>query len=834
MARDRFWGVFCFFVMLSWLPLIAGVSRGELSVNTPAVESTAATPSTLGWADFMPPPASCAWTYEQWWLPTTWILCDPGHMATDTAEPLAPGPWSLEVLTLTLINGLLLGIFVGAVRRWGVRAWRQKRKAEIVYPMLVIAAMAALAFALISIPSWLGPPDISSRAKESTLGIPNPGAVVLCMIVSGFLAFTQMPSRLSISGPNKALIGIALVAATFWQLAMTSGLVDFGVPAIVYYILAFLSMAALGGVARLRSVPTAVFFMLCFIEGLRTHYGAEPTWTRLLFSAPSITLFDVLWLIFVILTAKFVGLIFGQNFKIIQRISRVDERPLGRLHGRAWKLSYPMFFLFAISWVMNWAVGNGISALGVRAVESGVNGVTEIGSHENGCKEYTALVLSGDQKVSIEAAMTAAVDHTDEQLRKCGEIRIKEEAAAASAAGKSASDFIRTTGSQLLPPGKAPNADLGCRWYDIGCRLEEWVLRRLRDAYLDASDRIAREADAKAEEFAKSSTANVGDAEAALLSILQNEITGVAAISKESIVYSALKQRQLSIAGWLYAFLVLAQAYLFVLARLVFRTEQPYSAALAGNVLARDRKDGFQFLRGPGDEGLAEIGSPSTWVSHEQEFVLDKEDLVLGWSLRSDAIVDGEHDRMTIPQKTFAIFPRLLKNRYRMRRVDRESWDRAERLGYDSVRVRCTSPVTLCAFQIPQGGSIYFRDIGPLLGFTDSIKLETEYSLRITSLLFGQAIFRRATAVNGPGRVLFMVTGDPPPIDATGVFPTGTLVAWDVNEHFKVSAQETVADAFLSEHSLQAMSQRVLRDQNAGRGFSTAVIRVVRRFLLPL
>lgn len=700
------------------------------------------------------------------------------------------------------------------------------------------------------------------------------GWAMLVLGVAFFLlaAITIRPQLKRVPGLWKAIIFLAIALPLFglvagWSLIENVASRPSGQPknhmADAYPYLIWVAMVALGGVSRWRSWPTMMFLALCMLEALRSHYGLGPSWSAFIVQGAQIDWIDFTKLIGAMLAARFLGMVIGQNATIAERLALAEKSPIWTGHKGALKNSWPMFFLFLVAILASLKVDEQTTVAGVQATREiyqlAVNQlvVDSRGSDtpdETSCaSSQTNLVLNEREDKEIDKALEAATVQMAKVLLDCATVRIDRASRSFGEANRSSADFIRFLGANMLPRDKAPNANLGCRWYQVGCKLKEWVLRRLRDAYLRASDAIRTEANKEAEAFERSNQEASANAREKVLAIYESQIGHGRALALTGIQSGAKRLDQLQLLSWLYAGMVLMQAYLFVWARRVFRIDARLSAELEGRVLEDNSRGEIRYLeperiieqqQKDGAGNAIPPVRPAEWADRGQEYRMEQPDVSLGWSLRADLIIEGEHDRLTVPQRSFAAIPRILTRRYRMRRVDADSWQRAGSFGFQAVTIRSTSPASLAEFKLEKGSAIFFRDLGPLAGFTDGIKLETVYSLRITSLLFGQSIFRKATAVED-GRVLFMVTGDLSGAYQSGdrprkqmptkcVFPTGTLVAWDVNEHFKVSAEDSIADTFFSEHSLRADGLRVLRDQTAGRGFSSAVFRIIRRFMFPL
>jgi len=800
--------------------------------------------------------------------------------STETATPAtksrssdtsAEGALSRGWLLLRFIvdAGLLIALALLVFQRWRKTPTAWISAAGIV---LVIVASIAMQEAFAVWAEKLGFLVHGTFGSETrSAGVVHEEAVWFLLVAAIVLAAITLRERVSnVPGIGKAIIPVILLLPGLSLTARdstTGG--EQSTLAWIYPALVYLAMTVLGGISRWRAWPTMLFLALCLLEGVRDYFEQGPSWSAFIVQGSHIDLLDVMKLLSLMLATKFLGLVVAQNFEIVQRLWTLKEKPLTKMHGKAFSNCWPMFVLFVAAGFVSVFIGSETTQLGVKATREAYaksaavivvdSSRPEAGGHLSCVNGNQTLLLNEESEKAVKDALIEFTNQMEMLLLACAKARIERAEQEFGDKSKDTASFIRFLGANMLPRDQAPNANLGCRWYDIGCRLKEWVLRRLRDAYLKASETIRNEADKEADAFEKSADRSIEATKTKLLKIYKDQITNGHEVASSGIRTGFQRADQFNTASWLYAWMVLLQAYLFVLARLIFRTEQPASAELEGRI-RRELEDGSTVYVDGESKHLSvdaqqhqersDVNRPH-WKILKQEYCMSEADVSLGWSLRTDLIIEGEHDRLTIPQKGFAMLPRLLARRYRMRRVDSLSWSRSQLFGYTAVTIRTTSPVCLVEFTIPKDASIFFRDLGPLAGFSDSITLETVYSLRITSLLFGQAIFRRATATKTDGRVLFVVTGDPPGGQALSegaehreskaakhapkfVFPTGTLVAWDVDEHFKVSAQDSVEDTFFSEHSLRADGSGVLRDQTAGRGFSTAVFRIIRRFLLPL
>lgn len=886
------WGAFCFVVMLLWVPWIA---RLESSLPMPAVvgQPAAAQPTNENQKTIdrtcteqtnlvLQPLASAKCLFEGMseeqqrekteisttkvppeTLPdqATEISPDSESPLTSDEAPQAPQAESDAGVDKWILYTSLawFGLAIGAFFRWRAKpSWWVAGIGTILVAILCLVIQESVAIWAIE----RGYTVSFDESEKQIAGIVHGWAVAILFALSMILAAMTLPEKLrNVPGIWKVILTVLLLLPVLSLAARGSivGSDDNNPLAMAYPYIVWGAMTALGGISRWRSWPTMLFLGLCLLEGVRSHYNMGPSWSAFIVQGSQIDLLDFTKIFSVMLATKFLGLVIGQNFSIAQRLSLVEENPLWSEHFGAFRNSWPMFLLFGMAVYVSGVVGQIATRMGVEATREayelsasklvvdarGGNAVDA-----SGCAEVSqTLELSEQNDTTVDKALLAATVQMEALLLKCAETRINRAAQSFGQGNQNSAAFIRYLGANMLPREHAPNADLGCKWYQIGCRLKEWVLRRLRDAYLKASDAIRTEANKEAAAFESSNAENINAARLRLLDIYNEKIRAGQNAAATGIRAGTQRYEQFNMISWLYACMVLLQAYLFVWARRVFRIEKGLSAELEGRVLRQDQEGTISYVEPDNapvakqsgtDQSISHI--PACWVNRKQEYILDEAVVNLGWSLRTDLIIEGEHDRLTIPQKAFAMILRVLTRRYRMRRVDKLSWKRAQAFGFNAVTIRTTTPVSLVEFSLPQGSAIFFRDLKPLAGFTDGIALETVYSLRITSLLFGQAIFRKATAKSA-GRMLFVVTGEPPgarvgpggaPATNYFVFPTGTLVAWDQYEHFKVSAEDSIEDTFFSEHSLRADCRRVLRDQTAGRGFSTAVFRIIRRFLFPL
>jgi hypothetical protein len=188
--------------------------------------------------------------------------------------------------------------------------------------------------------------------------------------------------------------------------------------------------------------------------------------------------------------------------------------------------------------------------------------------------------------------------------------------------------------------------------------------------------------------------------------------------------------------------------------------------------------------------------------------------------------------KTAVPQPFSAMLARLLHGKWLM--------NRGTHAGNGTMRFAQSGGRVGIDWKMKEGEEVVFR-YSDLLGFSENVKLRTNISLRLSTLLFGRYVYHSARCVDGPGRLLLSVKGDVEEAQhKVETFPLERLIAWHIHTKFKVTDERTLASVFKDGFTVQRV-----RDDNACAGIVLVgaqhgrerrfqgIFRFVKTFLVP-
>ena len=128
----------------------------------------------------------------------------------------------------------------------------------------------------------------------------------------------------------------------------------------------------------------------------------------------------------------------------------------------------------------------------------------------------------------------------------------------------------------------------------------------------------------------------------------------------------------------------------------------------------------------------------------------------------------------------------------------------------------------------------HFKDF---IAMEDSVRLSTFVSFKLSTLLLGRLLFRRAT---GPGRLILRTAGPAETSAETDTHlskPTYRLVCWNRGARFKLDVEKGFVDIYFStvhlrkEHGSHAV---FVAEDNEEKTYGTGAARFIKHFLLPI
>ncbi len=194
------------------------------------------------------------------------------------------------------------------------------------------------------------------------------------------------------------------------------------------------------------------------------------------------------------------------------------------------------------------------------------------------------------------------------------------------------------------------------------------------------------------------------------------------------------------------------------------------------------------------------------------------------------AQVEGIAPSIALPQPFACVLNRLLSGVYLMNRADPARAPEG-RIVFKTGDVR-----QFVEWDLADGEEVVFH-FKDFIAADQSVKFSTFASFRIPTLLMGRLLYRVAA---GPGRLILRTDGAAETVDeadATLSKPVHRVVAWHRAARFKLEAEQSFADIYLSGvHVKMTPGDMVVFVAEAGdrRRVGTGAVRFLKNFILPV
>lgn len=189
----------------------------------------------------------------------------------------------------------------------------------------------------------------------------------------------------------------------------------------------------------------------------------------------------------------------------------------------------------------------------------------------------------------------------------------------------------------------------------------------------------------------------------------------------------------------------------------------------------------------------------------------------------------GRAPKISIPNWTSAIIARLRSKNYLMNAVEvRENED-------ETVDFRSMAGAEFVEWDLAEGEEVVF-EYNNLVAFSESVRLSTHYSVRITSMMFGKAKFYIA---KGPGKLVLLTKGKPITNDSEHLVKSvavDRIAAWQRSTEFSVDSELSLADVFFSDLYLKRSNDDlIIIDADPGNiKKNIGLAKFIKRFFLPI
>jgi uncharacterized protein (AIM24 family) len=186
----------------------------------------------------------------------------------------------------------------------------------------------------------------------------------------------------------------------------------------------------------------------------------------------------------------------------------------------------------------------------------------------------------------------------------------------------------------------------------------------------------------------------------------------------------------------------------------------------------------------------------------------------------------GKAPKFTIPQPLYAPIARLFNGAYTMNKIVMHSGD-------DQISCSATKGMEFFEWSLAEGETVIL-DFHYFVGMSESIKVSTLISPRMSSLLLGKMIFSQAT---GPGKLILMAKGRAEIIngqEATGSLPPERLIAMNKNTRLHIDSELDPINIYLSTAYIRpAGGGKVIVDVDSQRGSKAGLASFIKHFILP-
>jgi hypothetical protein len=350
---------------------------------------------------------------------------------------------------------------------------------------------------------------------------------------------------------------------------------------------------------------------------------------------------------------------------------------------------------------------------------------------------------------------------------------------------------------------------------DTGCYDFPWLPCEIKQSVLWITDKAVNSAISRARgSLVQRVDDIVGDAE---------EVNADMTLALEAEVDDAVEQMQLAtraalsngfdlvgvVDHVLLVLLVLAflKSLLFIFARVVFSSVDPDASI----DFADDR----------------ETASHGAITVHGKRYSLTGDGSVF---YARHAQVEGIAPSITLPQPFSCILNRVVSGVYLMNRAN-TARAKEGRVVFKTGDVR-----QLVEWHLREGEQVIFH-FKDFIAADTAVTFSTLISFRIPTLLMGRLVYRVA---RGPGRLILRTDGAAETIDGDDAVlskPVHRVVAWSRAARFKLEAEQSFADIYLSDvHVKMTPGDRVIFVAEAGdkRHVGTGAARFLKTFLLPI
>lgn len=501
---------------------------------------------------------------------------------------------------------------------------------------------------------------------------------------------------------------------------------------------------------------------------------------------------------------SFMGIFFLRSAVLAYRDNRGLHRKFGgELRPAAWRafrLWWPMLAFFVVMWSLYHALNVYITRPALIEYLHNYEYYQSVALSQAEAAKHPEPV---SETATVESELLALIERSSAQIKTSTDAKIADLSGRSAEAMTATKDNAANELRGALPP-RFPGTDQhSCGFFDIGCHLANGVKSMMNSAYQRSRDRQLGEMQNSLNRLnAEGQQANQ-EITAQVASVAQRRIDAISNMTSASVIQIAKAALISSFILGFYSILILLKSFLVVFARVIYLTHTISSAS--------GTKSKFGRVRAVGCE-------------HE----IDASD-ARKYFVRPDAIGNNVIDRKRLPHPSRLPLSRLFSGNYIMCYIDPSASREPSYLKVDKHS-------SIVVWELEPGEKVIFN-VRDMIGFSDSVTIGSEISLRLSSLVFGRVVYRHAI---GPG-VILMKTRDEAVAgqkgEAQSALHTSGLVAWNATNEFNVISWPSIIDTFFSGCSLKKGADGLLvYDQDVSRrrsGPLQGIWKTGRTFLLP-
>lgn len=208
-----------------------------------------------------------------------------------------------------------------------------------------------------------------------------------------------------------------------------------------------------------------------------------------------------------------------------------------------------------------------------------------------------------------------------------------------------------------------------------------------------------------------------------------------------------------------------------------------------------------------------------------QEYSLALEDAKTLFVKRSHE-PSGRVPSFCLPKPLSGMLPRILYKAWLMNSFTCRNVE-------DSIRFRPPEAHRFVVWSLIEGDRVCF-DFRKLVGFSKTVRIQTKFSLRLSSFAMNRHLFPVAT---GPGLLVMEAVGQPKimlRVDAPESIPASRLIAWSIETVFELESEGSIVDDYMSPVYLKPCEgEAVVVDPDDPRRHTGGKLRQLLRLLFP-